>query len=149
MTIIHTLSVLFARAKNAFQTNGLTAVLSRGFAFLIFHYGTYYLYEHTIKEENEADFVPRIENFTFKIVSNHREADELAANGFGDFRQHFISARRSLDKGAIAFCVFIGRELAHIGWVAMTEEAKKSILDLLFQIALYSRLFNNVRTARM
>ena len=122
------MSVLFRRAKYIFESEGLKPLFRRGFTFLIgyfFQYGTFYVYEHTIKEGNEADFMPKIQNFTFQVVFTNQQANELCANGF-DLRSFSIYARRRLDKGAIAFCILIGRELAHIGWVAMTEEAKNT-----------------------
>lgn len=138
--MIELLGVLFTRARYIFKAEGLTALLSRGLAFFLpylarcfFRYATYYLYEHAMKERNEADFMPKIENFTFKIVSTNQQADELAADGF-DFLSHVINARRRLDKGAIAFCVFIGRELAHVGWVTMTDEAKNTIDTLPYRV---------------
>lgn len=77
--------------------------------------------------------MPKIQNFTVKIVSSNQQADELAAHGF-DFRSYVFYARRALDKGAIAFCIFVEEELAHVGWVAMTEEAKNYIDPLPFRI---------------
>lgn len=46
----------------------------------------------------------------------------------------FPNALRSLDEGAIAFCVFINHEPAHIGWVATTEEAKQTIDDVPYHV---------------
>jgi len=123
--MIHTLSVLFSRAKDIFQTEGLRPLLSRGFARYFFQYRTFYLYKRSVIERNEADFLPRIQNFTVKIVSTNQQADELAADSI-DFRSRFVNARRCLDKGAIAFCIFVDRELAHLAWVAMSEEAKNT-----------------------
>ncbi|MFC1980355.1 hypothetical protein ACFLVS_05900, partial [Chloroflexota bacterium] len=119
------------------MTEGLISLINRGAAFLIrsiFRYGTFYLYEHTMGNHNEADFMPRMQDFTFKLVSTNQQASELAANGFEDFRSRFLNARRSLDNGAIAFCIFHGSELAHIGWVAITEKAKRTIDHLLYQV---------------
>ena len=124
----NTLSALFIRAKDIWQKEGLISLLRRGRTFLAqrtFRYGTYYLYEHTIRERNEADFMPKIKEYTFKIVHTNQETDELATKGF-DFGSYSYLVRRNLDKGAIAFCVFVGRELAHIGWVALTQEAMDS-----------------------
>jgi len=97
-------------------------------------YGTFYLYKHTLKERIEADFMPRIRDFTLKVVSTNKQADQMSANGFEDFRQQFINARRGLDKGAIAFCVYVGSELAHIGWAAMSEEAKNTFDGLPYHV---------------
>ena len=134
---MRTSSMLFTRVKDILRTEGLISLVNRVAAFLIrsfFRYGTFYLYEHTMGNHNEADFMPRMQDFTFKLVSTNQQASELAANGFEDFRSRFLNARRSLDNGAIAFCIFHGLELAHIGWVAMTEKAKSAIDYLPYQV---------------
>ena len=79
-----------------------------------------------MRERDEADFMPKIQDFTVQIVSTNQQADELAANGF-DFRSSWLHARRSLDNGAIALCIFIGQELAHIGWIAISEKGKATV----------------------
>jgi hypothetical protein len=91
----------------------------------IFHISDYYLYEHAIKERDETDFLPKIQSFDFQMVSSNEEADRLARCGV-DFRDHFPTARQTLDRGGVAFCIFIGGEFAHAGWVALTEEAKRT-----------------------
>ncbi|MBE9500915.1 MAG: hypothetical protein IMY87_00580 [Chloroflexi bacterium] len=73
--------------------------------------------------------MPKIKNFTCKIVSTNQEADELAAEGF-EFRSQVTGATEKLDKGAVALCIFVEKELGHICWFAFTEEAKKMV-DLL------------------
>jgi RimJ/RimL family protein N-acetyltransferase len=96
----------------------------------LFGYYVVYLYEHTMKVRSETEFLPAMQDYVFKIVSNNQQADELGQNGFQDFRQRWQTARRGLETGGKAFCVFSGRELAHIGWVATTNEAKDTF-DLL------------------
>lgn len=135
--MIQFFSVLFTRARYILKDEGLMALLSRVVTFStrrFLQYGAYSLYEHTMKERNEAAFMPNIQNFTFKVISTNLQADELVRGGFGDFRQHFTHARRALNKGAIAFCIFVGPELAHIGWVAMTEEAKRTFDALPYRV---------------
>jgi len=120
------LTSLRERATEILRAEGLLPLLRRGFIFLVgyfFRYQRYYLYEHTIKPRNEADFSPRVPDFTFKIVTTTRQADELAAAGF-KFGSHHPTARGGLEKGAVAFCFFIDGELAHLGRVAMSEAAK-------------------------
>ena len=127
---------LLERAKEIFQTEGLLPLLRRGFIFLIgyfFRYQRYYLYEHTIKPRNEADFLPKTQDFTFKIVTTNQQADELAAAGF-KFGSHALNARGGLEKGAVAFCFFIDGELAHLGRVAMNEEAKNCFDSLPYRV---------------
>jgi hypothetical protein len=131
-------STLFIRAKVIFQTEGLISLLSKGFRFLLpshhFRYHTYYLYRQTIKERNEADYLPKIQDFTLKTVFTNQQADELAVTMGVDFRSYSHNARLKLDKGAIAFCIFVENEVANIGWVAMTQEAKDAINPLPYRV---------------
>ena len=73
-----------------------------------------------------------------KIVATSQQADEMAADGF-DFRLRFVTARRCLDKGATAFCIFSRREIAHIGWVATSEEAKNTFDPPPYQVDFSNR----------
>lgn len=137
---MHKLAVLLKRAQHILQTEGFISLIRRGFAFLgswFFQREVYYLYEHEIKERNEADFMPRIRELTVEIVFNNRQADELATKGL-EFRSPDGRDRDKLDDGAIAFCFFVGQELAHKGWVALNEKAQKSIASLPHRVD-YSR----------
>jgi len=123
-----TLRHIIDRARDILKTEGLVSLLRNGLKFLVrpfFSYTTIYLYE-TIPEDfrplNETDFKPKINNFSLKTVSTNQEADRLEAEGL-EFRSRAGSNQQLLDKGAIAFCFFVGRELANIGWIRMTEEA--------------------------
>jgi len=118
--------------SRTFQREGFMPALNLlghdAFRFLtqyIFNYEHCYLYNHTLEERDESKFQPKIRNFTFHIISSNKEANLLAKHG-EDFREYIYGARQALDKGAIAFCVFVGGEFAHIGWVALTEEAKRT-----------------------
>jgi len=131
--VVGRLGVLLARAKDIFQTEGLRPLVGRGFDFVrhsLFYCAEYYLYQNTVEEINPADFMPRVVDFTFHIICNNKEADELAANTGHDFRRRFLNARKSLDKGAIAFCTLVKGEIVNICWVALSEEAKKTLYSL-------------------
>ena len=129
---MHIVTMLLSRARRVYQTEGLLSLMRRGYsqvARCFFKYDTYHLYVEYYRENmkfNEADWMPKIRDFTFKRVRTNHEADELEAQGF-EFRSYFDNARERLDKGAIASCVFVGGELAHIGWIATTQEAKDSL----------------------
>ena len=128
---------LIPRAREVLREEGAGSVLKRGLPIVkswFFEYGNYYLYEHILEDGNEADFLPKIKNFTFNTVSSNEEADALAQSTGVDFRKHFIDSRKRLEKGAIAFCVFIDGEAAHTGWVALNEEARKSVDSLPYEI---------------
>jgi hypothetical protein len=127
-------------ASGKFQREGFVPMLKslkddalRFFGSYLFYYAEYYLYELTLQERNEADFLPTVPNFTVQIVSSNRQADMLAAEG-DDFRKYFYSARQALDKGAIAFCIFVEGELAHVTWAAFTEEAKNTFDAMPYRI---------------
>ena len=130
--VMHRLTILFGRANQIYHTEGLMSLVRQGFAFLmnhIFEYRTYYLKAYrfeNVKHMNENAFIPKTDNVTIEIVASNEEADELEAEGL-EFRSHITNARERLDSGAIAFCIFIGQELANIGWVAMTQQAKDSL----------------------
>jgi GNAT superfamily N-acetyltransferase len=127
------LTSLFSRAKQIYRTEGLITLLWRVFAFLryrLLEYRTYHLYAAPIEEilqaSDENDIVPGIGNSSVKVVSSNDEADELEAQGF-EVRSQATDVAKRLDSGATAFCVFVGRELACIGWVALTQEAMNSL----------------------
>jgi hypothetical protein len=135
--MISTLVAMLKRAKDILKTEGLKPLLTRGFDFVkvwFLEYGDYYLYEYTLKERNEADFLPQIQDFTLKIISSNEEADKLAEAIGSDFRRRFVKARKMLDKGTIAFCIFVKGEIVHIGWVALNEEAHKAVDNLPYKV---------------
>ena len=132
----HRTSDLLKRTNRVYRTEGFFYLLHLGLKFmtgLIFKYQTYFLAEHTLEQVRHLDaknFLPKINHFDFKVIMTNQEADDLEADGF-EFRSYafLFNARKALDKGAIASCIFIGRELAHMGWVAMTQEALDSLKE--------------------
>lgn len=124
----HSLKRAFTALRKEGLVPSLGILLNDVFQFFrnyLFHVSNCYLYEHTIKERDEAAFLPKIQSFDFHIVSSNQQADGLARSGV-DFREYFPTARQTLDRGGVAFCIFISGEFAHAGWVALTEEAKKT-----------------------
>jgi len=94
----------------------------------LFRFETYYLYHWAMQDNttlNEACFVPRVSGFTFKFASSNHEAGDLEAQGL-EFRSQVIDARKRLDKGAVAFCIFVGQEFAHVAWIAFDQDARDS-----------------------
>jgi hypothetical protein len=99
----------------------LTFPAKRG--FLGMRYEVRDCYEHTMEEKNAEDFLPRLADFTCHVVHTEQQADELEAEGY-EFRSRQAAAGKALSSGAIAVCVFVKHELAHIGWIAVSEEAR-------------------------
>jgi hypothetical protein len=118
----------FEKARQVYRTEGLVSLLRRGLRFLVycvFEYRSYWLYAERpgdIQELNESDFMPKIADFTPKVVSSNAEADELEAKGF-EFRSQIPHAREILDSGAVGLCIFVGRELANMGWLVTSQRA--------------------------
>jgi GNAT superfamily N-acetyltransferase len=120
---------LLRRAADILRTEGLWFLVTRSIHYIwryFFSYSNYYLHEQSIRQREEIKYLPKIDSYTFRIVRSNEEADRLAADIGYDFRRLFIRARNSLKKGAIAFCVFVDSEVAHIGWAAMNAEAKRT-----------------------
>ena len=121
---------LLSRAKIILKREGFIAFLRRALTFPLrripgYDYKTFYVYEHNIRERNEADFLPRIKDFTFHVVTSNQQAEEMARMGLDIYPDNKF-ARIRLHRGAIAFCVFVGTKLVHIGWLALNERAKNS-----------------------
>lgn len=135
-TAISRLAFWVRRAREILQTEGLLPAARRTLVFLVgllFCYSRYYLYEHIVTERNEFDFLPKTSEFIFELVTTTRQADALTASGY-DFGSHHPNNRQGLEKGAVAFCFFIDRKLAHIGYVGMNQEAKDSFDSLPYKV---------------
>ena len=132
---MHRIKWLLRKAEQILQADGSIPLVKRGFPFVVRHffryfkYNQYYIYDYAVDDIlklNAADFMPKIDSFTLKIVSTNEESDELEAEGL-EFRSQVINSRERLDKGAVAFCIFVDNTLVHIGWVVMTQQAKDSL----------------------
>ena len=135
---------LFAKAIDILKNDGAFTLLKRATAYFsgyLFRFRTYILYEHSIKERNEQTFRPKIAEFTFKVISTNHDVDKLVKEGFEDIRKVlvFVNVASCLDNGAIAFCFFVGTELAHIGWIALTEQAKNCFDNLPYHVNFTSK----------
>ena len=131
------LQALIRRSKGIYQQEGFISFLGHVYDYIAtrsLKYEKYYLYEHTLKERNEVDFIPRIQNCKLIIIHNQNMADELVTDTGFNLRNQTFNATKLLDKGAIAFCVFVDGEFAHIGWVTTDNEAKKALDPLPYKV---------------
>jgi len=132
------LTTLFTNAKGVYEKEGLITLFRRTVAFLLhrlpFRHNSHYLVESVLKKRNEADFIPKIQNFTFKIIETTKQLDELSEDDFDLSFLDFTQARQRFEKGAMVFCIFVKRELAFKGWFAMTDEAKKTITPYPYKV---------------
>jgi len=122
-------TMVFKTAKEIYRSEGLASLVRWGLASVLgqfIRYKTYYVYLNdgeSFRSMKQDDFMPKISDFTPKVVSSNAEADELESQGF-EFRRHADNARKRLDAGATAFCIFVGCQLATIGWFCSTQRAK-------------------------
>lgn len=93
----------------------------------IFDYRRFYLYEHRHVVRDSTPFLPSLDAFDEYFVSSNDEADRLARDR-QDFRDIVPRARLALERGAVAYCVYTGHELAHVGWLATSAPARR-VLD--------------------
>jgi GNAT superfamily N-acetyltransferase len=134
---VNTFAVVRARAADILRTEGFTPLLRRSLSRVaqrFLHHESCYLYELALVDRDEADFRPRADNYTLKVFRSGEEADDWAAAAGFDFRERHLGAANKLEGGAIAFCAFIGRQLAHIGWVAMSPEAKAAMRQAPYRV---------------
>jgi len=123
------LILLINRTKEIYCLDGLLPVIRKVLAYLrdnSLYYATYYLYEHHIVEMDEADFLPKIDHFSFRILQNIEAFNELRQQRI-DLKPHTANIRQWLDSGAVVFCIFKQTELINVGWVALTQKTKEML----------------------
>ena len=126
------LSQLIKRARYRYRTEGLISLLRRSLVFVvrsIFVYETYCLNavdSRGYPELDKADYTHKLGKLTSVTVTTNQEAEELEARGF-KFFSPIENYGEWLENGAVAFCTFVGTELACISWAATSEKAMRSI----------------------
>jgi hypothetical protein len=126
-----------ARARYIYRSEGAISLLKRLFTYIfsqIFSWEEYYVRQNFPAELNEADFLPKVKELTFKIITSNEMADDWAKQIGFDFRCQALHSRRRLDAGAVAFCTVVQNHLAHIGWVGLSQKAKDSINPQPYQV---------------
>ena len=94
---------------------------------------TYRLYEHHHRVWPDETFRPRLVRFEERFVAGNDEA-ELLARDHEDFTKVIPRARRGLESGAIAFCVYVGREVAHVAWLATSPAGRRALDRLGYEV---------------
>ena len=94
-----------------------------------------YLYRYRLIERDRTQYLPRIESYELRVLETDAQADELVDEGFEDFRTRLLLTARHLSHGAVAFCVYVDKRLAYIGWVATDNEGKACGDSLPYRVA--------------
>lgn len=134
------LGALITRAVRLLRTEGPGSLLRHGVSFgafllgRVFKYSRAYLYEYVLTPRDERNFLPRLDSWDVRIIHSNAEADAVAREGMEDIRKVFVYSPRAFDRGGVAFCVYVSGALAHVGWLALTSEAKESIDRLPYHV---------------
>ena len=129
--------VLSSRARFIFKAEGIRRLGIKAIKYIVrrylYHRRVILLQEHTVVARNEADFLPRLDDYSVFVVSSSKQLRELAEKGYRnlDFSPR---ALRGLDNHAVVFLIFVGKELAHSSWVMLSEEGKRLINPLPFKV---------------
>ena len=136
--MLHTIRRWWGTAGGIRQNGGLSALLWATCLYPIRRIlvcKTFNLYEHHVKQDLGSDEpLPNIGagEINFKVVSSNQEADKLESENYR-FRSYptdrnfgGLYARR-LEQGAIAFCTFVGTELAAISWIIPSQHTQDSM----------------------
>jgi hypothetical protein len=122
----------YGKARRVYHAEGLKPLTREAAVFatgLLFLHQTYYVCANiteNVERLSEATLTPKVDDFTLEIVSSNQQAEALEARGFV-FRSQVDNATERLEKGAIAFCIFVGGELANVAWLATTQQAQDSL----------------------
>jgi len=123
------MKALFRVAHSTFRQEGLVSLLRRSAIFVLerFYWSRrYYIFEHDADwadDVNEADFMPKTDEFEFRVVSTASEAGKLDMEVV-ESSWHGFTAEDALERGSIACCTLVGNELAHVMWVAPNDRAR-------------------------
>ena len=123
------LKYIYPGVKGILRHEGLMHLISRGFVFVLsrfYMFESHYVVSYELSNTHEVPLLPEGVDYCLKIVTTNQEADRLLTEGF-DFGAYELNLRVSLDRGAIAWCTFIGRELAHITCSAENQQGKDTI----------------------
>ena len=126
-------TTLLGRAAQVRREEGIVGLIRATVRRYIFRVTYFHLYVH---HHEPPLFVPPIVTLpehSERFIWNNAEADEVATE-HEDLRDMMRHARRGLDSGAAAFCVYSGWRLAHVAWVATTRKGRRAIDPLDYKI---------------
>ena len=130
---------ILTRIQQIYKNEGFLSLVKRAFKFLLslpFEYKKFHLYITVLgkEKEEEADWLPRIKNFTYKDIEGSQQLKELLNQGFDLSLLDFPHALQRLENGAVVSLFFVDKELAYNGWLAFSEEAKNSFDDYHYKV---------------
>ena len=111
---INRIRTLFRQGKQILHEEGFLSLFKR----LLFTYETVYIYENNLHGHSIAC---KLNNQTLRIIDCLEDFNKLLADGFNfsSCEMSIQQCRERLSRGAILFCAFVGKELAHGSWVGI------------------------------
>jgi hypothetical protein len=134
------------RAQEIRQESGRLALFRASCLFLVrpvYQRNFYYLFERPVKSKSgisEAEIKNNTNDLVCKVVSSNEEADELERENLKfrsvptTWNRGRNNYRRKLDKGAIAFCTFVGTEFAAIAWVIPSQKVQNKVEEVRLKV---------------
>jgi len=88
--------------------------------------GDLYIYRYPVPLTDVHIPVPCIDGVEVHVVKSERDIDALVQEGYEDPRLVMVSTATRLSAGAVAICAFVNKEFAYVGWVALSDVAKRT-----------------------
>ncbi|MBN1855686.1 MAG: hypothetical protein JW846_01880 [Dehalococcoidia bacterium] len=120
------------RVVRIFKDEGVTGLVRAAVAMVqrsarrIAFIGDFYIYRYPVPLTDVHIPESRIEGVEVHVVESERDIDTLVADGYEDLRFVMVEAGSRLSVGAVAICAFVHKEFAYVGWVALSEPAKRA-----------------------
>lgn len=121
------------KARSIVRRHGPLVLVTAAFRRYVVDHREFYLYERPLEQWPEDAFRPELDEFEAQFIADNEQADRVAEQ-HDDFRLLSHRARQALGAGAVAFCVYSGREPVHVGWIATSPGARASIDPLRFEV---------------
>ena len=79
------MSTILKRIKYIYRNEGLVSLVKRMFKFMMsipYEYRKFYVLGRKLQNLNEADYLPRIKDFDFRIIETGKQLDELISDSY-------------------------------------------------------------------
>ncbi|MFC2008816.1 GNAT family N-acetyltransferase [Chloroflexota bacterium] len=131
---------LVSRARKLWAFDGLSGLLHGVVRFVrtplrrICHRADYYVHEFDLALLSDEYAYPLAEGLEVHVIESDGDANRLANSGYEDFRLVAPYSGTRLRSGAVGFCAYIDRRVAHTAWVGLTDVAKQSFDSLPYAV---------------
>ncbi len=129
-----------ARVKRLWSDGGASGLahgIGRFIGMLVkkaFFWSEYYVHEFDLTALDDTYAAAPMDNLEVHIVESDDDVSRLVKRGYEDCRLTVPGAKRCLSSGAVGLCAYVGGTLAHIAWVGLNEDAKKSFDALAYLV---------------